>query len=163
LATIATHFSPVPTALLRDPTISLQAKALYAVIRSYADFGKAGGAHPSQATLCKVAGISMSHLRRCREELRKAKWLRWTLLTAPSGDVRRTDYTCHDVAGESLRPRLEVPPPVEGGVPPPAPTNREPYYRETYTEKSQKAFSRKPQRVMPKTYTYTPGVSGPEL
>jgi len=163
LAAIATHFSPVPTALLRDASISLQAKALYAVIRSYADYGKGGGAYPSQATICRVAGISVSHLRRCREELRKAKWLRWTLLTSSAGDVRRTDYICNDLPGASMRPRQEVLPPVEGGVLPPVATNREPLHRETVTEKRQQPFSRKPQRVMPKTYTYTPGVSGPDL
>lgn len=163
MASIATHFSPVPTALLRDPAISPQAKALYAIIRSYADFGKAGGAYPSQATICAVTGISVRHLRRFREELRTAKWLRWTLLTGPAGDVRRTDYTCHDTVGGSMHPRLEVPAPAPGGVHAPAPTNREPSYQEPSTEKSQKRFSKKPPRVMPKTYHYTPGRQGPAL
>lgn len=153
----------MPTALLRDPTISPQAKALYAVIRSYADFGKVEGARPSQGTLCLILGMSIRQLRRLRTQLEKAGWLRWKLVRSSGGDVRRTDYLCNDLAFESRRPRLEVPAPVPGGVHAPAPTNREPSYQEPVTERSQKRFAQKPQRVMPKTYHYTPGQQGPAL
>lgn len=163
MATIATHFSPVPTALLRDPTVSPQAKALYAVIRSYADYGKVLGAFPSQATLCLDLGITVNHLKRLRTELQGAGWVRWRLVRNKRGDVRRTDYLCNDLAYQSTHRRVEVPPPVDGGVHPPAGANREPLYQEPRTEKSQKRFSKKPPRVMPKTYTYTPSHNGPAL
>lgn len=149
--------------MLRDPSISPQAKALYAVIRSYADYGKVLGAYPSQATLCLDLGITVNYLKRLRAELKAAGWVRWRLMRNPRGDVRRTDYLCNDLAYQSTHRQVEVPQPSGGGVHHPGPTNREPLYQEPVTEKSQKRFSQKPQRVMPKTYTYRDEVKGPPL
>lgn len=131
---IATHFSPVPTALLRDPSISLQAKSLYALIRSYADFGQPEGAHPSQERLCEDCGITVATLRRLRKELKTVGWLTWKLLKTAKGDVQRTDYWCNDLPHGSRRQRGEVPSPMTGGVPSPMTSNRESLDRESLTE-----------------------------
>jgi Helix-turn-helix domain len=139
MAVQATHFAPVPTALLRDPSISSPAKALYALIRSYADFGKTDGAHPSQTTICEAMGCTLRSLLRWRSELRKTKWLRWKLIKSTGGEVRRTDYICNDLPMGSLHQRREVPASEQGGVPAPEHDNREPLYRETYTEKKPSA------------------------
>lgn len=130
----------MPTALLRDPTISPQAKALYAVIRSYADFGKAEGAYPSQGTICGAMAIGVTTLRRLRGELKAAGWMAWKLLKTTSGDVRRTDYICKDLAPPSLHQREEVPAPVAGGVLPSVVGNRETSNQEPLDREKSKAL-----------------------
>lgn len=114
----ATSFAVVPTALLRDPRISPQAKALYTVIRSFADYGQTTGAHPGQATLLGALGFtSPSYLVRLRDELGRFGWLRWFVVRS-GGAVVRTDYECADdpwAAEEQPSPSPEVESPsIEG-------------------------------------------------
>lgn len=128
MSVIATQFSPIPLALLRDPTISPQAKALYAAIRSYADFGRQSGARPSQAAICRDLGFkSETTFVKWRAELGAAGWLGWTVRRSESGRATSTDYLCHDQ--RSPAQMGEVPRANGGRVPRANGDNREPIPR----------------------------------
>lgn len=90
------RFAVLPAALARDPGVTLQAKGLYALIRSYADHGAETGARPSQGRLCRDAGITPPRFRRIRDELVRGGWLEWKVTRTKKGKALRTDYLCLD-------------------------------------------------------------------
>lgn len=63
------EFAVVPAELLRDPTISVQAKALYALMATYT------GERPGQNTLAEQAGVSDRTIRNWMNELEEAGWM----------------------------------------------------------------------------------------
>ena len=71
-------FSKVPVELVRDPVISMQAKAMYAIIRSHAANSDGTGAFPSLSTLMEYTGATRQTVTRWRDELVAAGWLRVT-------------------------------------------------------------------------------------
>lgn len=77
------HFALVPHKLARSPDHGPHDVALYAVLRSYADFGEGtdsdyvGGAIPGSETLAEECGMKRKTVRAARDRLEEAGWISW--------------------------------------------------------------------------------------
>lgn len=72
---IAQGFTQVPNYILRNPSISVQARFLYQVLLSYAWDKKE--AFPGQVVLCETMGCSDDSIRRYLNELKEHKLIDW--------------------------------------------------------------------------------------
>lgn len=88
-------FAKTPVALTRDPNISMQAKALYAVIRSHARNSDGTGAFPSLKTLMDYTGATRQTVTRWRSELVEAGWIKVTHQKRGKEWISST-YDCFD-------------------------------------------------------------------
>ena len=72
------HYGQIPTALLRDSSVSLQAKGIYGVLHSYAKYKELEGipeSWPSQETLAEMTGVCKRYVRQLAKELANAGWI----------------------------------------------------------------------------------------
>ena len=65
-------FAKVPSIMLRETELSLQAIGFYAILR---DFNGHSGCYPKQATLAKRARISPRYTRILLKELKESGWI----------------------------------------------------------------------------------------
>ena len=65
-------FSRVPSIMLRETELSLQAIGLYAVLR---DFNGHSGCYPKQTTLAKRARISVPYVQILLKQLKESGWI----------------------------------------------------------------------------------------
>lgn len=90
----STPFAKMPVNLVRDPAVSMQAKAMYALIRSFAK-NDGSGAFPSLSTLVEYTGATRQTVTRWRDELVDAGWLRVTKQKRGDEWLSST-YDCYD-------------------------------------------------------------------
>ena len=71
-STLKRRFAKLPTDLARNPDVSLSAKGLYGILRS---FDGPRGAYPSIAKLAELSGRKPRTVSRYLRELVDAKWI----------------------------------------------------------------------------------------
>lgn len=99
------HFAQVPFDLLDDEDADAYTIATYAALRSFADFGSAGGAEVSDARASARAGCGRRTFKRRREKLRKMGWIEWE---SGKDEGSKNTYVVH---GSPVTPEKET-----GGV-----------------------------------------------
>lgn len=85
-------YGRTPRTLLRNPTISAQAKALWSLLEDFASPGSPQP-FPGQATLAGFMGVSDRSIRTWLHELRDAGWL--GIVSEPTNKGRRNVYRLH--------------------------------------------------------------------
>lgn len=73
--TLSKGFTAIPRTILRDPSLSRNAKCLYALLLDYA--WQTGSCFPGQQRLCEDLGISENTLRKDLNELKYRKLISW--------------------------------------------------------------------------------------
>lgn len=86
-------FAAVPVDLMEDPECDAMTIAVYAALKSFADFGSEHGAQVGDNRASERAGVSPRTLRRRRDRLREMGWIEWETVNTLFGWVNR--YTIH--------------------------------------------------------------------
>ncbi len=110
------RFAAVPHAFLDDYRSKQGHIAVYASLRSFADFGSENGAHPGTPRAAFRAGMSEPAFRRWRDELVTFGWIVYQ-----ASEGRAHQYVVHAILEEESDPeRIDGGTPKESmGVPPP--------------------------------------------
>lgn len=143
------YFAQVPFALLKDEDADAHTVAVYAALRSYADFSDPRqGAKVSDKSAAKRAGCSPRTFRDRRDKLQEMGWIEWE---SGKKDGRPNAYVIHaSLEGGSVRdadpPRQETPTGSAGDA-----DNRETVTRDSTTDNSRRGDDAPPLRKLADT------------
>lgn len=96
----AARWARVGIDVMRDPELPLQAKAVYALLATYADDDGRDSCYPRQETMAEQLGVSVDTIQRHLAVLVEAGVVEVEPRFRPDGGRSTNDYQLHDALGE---------------------------------------------------------------